>query len=279
MKQYLDLLKRSLFWEPRPDRTGTGTLSTFSADMKFDLREGFPLLTTKKLHWKSISIELLWFISGDTNTDYLLDNGVTIWNEWADENGNLGPIYGHQWRKWRKFRGLSFRNGTGIVDVNFDEIDQLQNCIDRIKNNPFDRRHIVSAWNVANLEDMALPPCHLLYQFYVSTDKRYLDIKMYQRSVDIFLGLPYNIASYSLLLKMVAQQTGLIPRYFYWTSGDTHLYINHIEQAKEQIERTPTDLPTVLLVDNVPTIDDYEFDDIILENYVAQPHIKAEISI
>lgn len=279
MKQYLDLLEQSLSWDERPNRTGMNTLASFGTKMIFDLNEGFPLLTTKKLHWKSIMVELLWFIQGGTNTEYLRENGVTIWDEWADENGDLGPIYGHQWRKWRKFRGLSFRNGTGFVQANFDEIDQLQNCIDGIIKDPFGRRHIVSAWNVANLDEMALPPCHLLYQFFVSADKRYLDIQMYQRSVDIFLGLPYNIASYALLLKMVAYLTGLNPRYYHWVGGDTHLYVNHIEQAKQQLDREPKPLPYVYLLEDVDNINYFTTYDIILENYDAHPHIKAEIAV
>lgn len=264
-QQYLDLLKKVLHTgEPRADRTGTGTLALFGGNMKFDLRDGFPLLTTKKLHWKSIVHELLWFISGSSNTKYLNDNGISIWNEWEDEHGDLGPIYGVQWRSWH---------------TNFRYIDQLSNLIDNIKNNPTSRRHIVSAWNVGELDHMALPPCHMMFQCYVYDD-RYLDLQMYQRSCDMFLGVPYNIASYSILLHMLASLTNLKPRYFNWVGGDIHIYKNHIRQVGIQLERECLPLPTVNISNRDKVgIDDFTFDDIILSNYNAHPHIRGEISI
>lgn len=268
MRQYLNLMGNVLCGEEKTDRTGTGTYSIFGTKMSFDLRKGFPLLTTKKVHWKSIVYELLWIISGNTNIKYLKDNGVSIWNEWADENGELGPVYGAQWRNWENYL--------------FDKtqyIDQLQLAIDQIKNDPHSRRIIVNAWNVGALHTMALPPCHMIYQFNVSGDGRHLDLSMYQRSVDVFLGLPFNIASYSLLLKMVAQVTGKIPRKFVWMGGDTHVYKNHTRQASEQLLRKPTELPFVSLNPDIKSIDNFTYDDIMLYNYKAQPHIKAPIAI
>ena len=228
MKQYLDLLDRILTeGHKKTDRTGTGTLSVFGNQMRFNLEDGFPLLTTKKLHLKSIIYELLWFLRGDTNVRWLQEHGVRIWNEWADENGELGPVYGHQWRSWPDYNG-----GT---------IDQIQNVIDLIKNHPDSRRMMVSAWNPAEVEQMALPPCHCLFQFYVADDR--LSLQLYQRSADTFLGVPFNIASYALLLQMMAQVTGLKPGEFVHTTGDTHLYLNHLEQARLQLTRTPRPYP------------------------------------
>lgn len=260
MKQYLDLLNKILIeGHERKDRTGTGTIGIFGHQMRFDLQKGFPLITTKKLHLRSIIHELLWFISGNTNIKYLNDNGVTIWDEWANTRGELGPVYGKQWRNW-----------SGI--------DQLQEMIDKIKNNPTDRRIIVNSWNVGEIQLMALPPCHMFYQAYVRNGE-FLDIQMYQRSVDTFLGLPFNIASYALLTHMLAQVTGLKPGEFIWTGGDTHLYLNHLEQAKLQLNRTPTKLPTLKLNDKVKNIEDFVFDDFEILDYVAAPHIKAPISV
>lgn len=280
MKQYLNLMQKVLDeGEERGDRTGTGTISLFGEKMEFDLRQGFPLLTTKKLHIKSIVHELLWFIRGDTNTKYLRDNGVTIWDEWSDEKGNLGPVYGEQWRGWYQFTGTKM-SPYGEIYVEHNHIDQLQNVIDSIKNNPYSRRHIVSAWNVGELDKMALPPCHMMFQFYCTTDG-YLDLQLYQRSCDIFLGVPYNIASYSLLLSMVAKITGRKPRKFIWVGGDVHLYSNHIKQAKEQLKR-PTyvhKLPTLYLKYGLKNIDDFKYEHINIVDYKAYPHIKAPVAI
>lgn len=263
MKQYLNLLENILHnGMKKEDRTGTGTYSTFGYQMRFNLQDGFPLLTTKKLHWKSIVHELLWFLKGDTNIKYLQDNNVRIWNEWADENGELGPVYGKQWRSWEGKDGKTF--------------DQMKNLINEIKNNPDSRRLIVSAWNVGKIDEMALPPCHLLFQFYVNDGK--LSLQLYQRSADVFLGVPFNIASYSLLLMIVAKECGLEPYEFIHTLGDAHIYINHLEQVKEQLGRTPTQLPTVVLKDGVKW-DEYTYDDIILKNYNAQPHIKGVVAV
>ena len=264
MKQYLDLLQRIVNEGTRKeDRTGTGTLSVFGHQMRFSLEEGFPLLTTKKLHLKSIIHELLWFLKGDTNVKYLQENGVRIWNEWADENGELGPVYGHQWRSWPNYNG--------------GHIDQIQDIVNALKNNPDSRRMIVSAWNVAEVDQMALPPCHCLFQFYVANGK--LSLQLYQRSADTFLGVPFNIASYALLTMMMAQVSGLKPGDFIHTTGDTHLYLNHLEQAKEQLKRTPRTLPRMVINPNVTSIFDFKYDDFTLEGYNPLPHIKAEVSV
>ena len=264
MKQYLDLLQRIVNEGTRKeDRTGTGTLSVFGHQMRFNLEEGFPLLTTKKLHLKSIIYELLWFLKGDTNVKYLQENGVRIWNEWADENGELGPVYGHQWRSW--------------PDYNGGHIDQIQDIVNALKNNPNSRRMIVSAWNVAEVDQMALPPCHCLFQFYVANGK--LSLQLYQRSADTFLGIPFNIASYALLTMMMAQVSGLKLGDFIHTTGDTHLYLNHLEQAKEQLKRTPRTLPRMVINPNVTSIFDFKYDDFTLEGYDPLPHIKAEVSV
>ena len=264
MKQYLDLLQRIVNEGTRKeDRTGTGTLSVFGHQMRFNLEEGFPLLTTKKLHLKSIIHELLWFLKGDTNVKYLQENGVRIWNEWADENGELGPVYGHQWRSWPNYNG--------------GHIDQIQDIVNALKNNPDSRRMIVSAWNVAEVDQMALPPCHCLFQFYVANSK--LSLQLYQRSADTFLGVPFNIASYALLTMMMAQVSGLKPGDFIHTTGDTHLYLNHLEQAKEQLKRTPRTLPRMVINPNVTSICDFKYDDFTLEGYNPLPHIKAEVSV
>jgi thymidylate synthase len=264
MKQYLDLLQRIVNEGTRKeDRTGTGTLSVFGHQMRFNLQEGFPLLTTKKLHLKSIIHELLWFLKGDTNVKYLQENGVRIWNEWADENGELGPVYGHQWRSWPNYNG--------------GHIDQIQSIVNALKTYPDSRRMIVSAWNVAEVEQMALPPCHCLFQFYVAEGR--LSLQLYQRSADTFLGVPFNIASYALLTMMMAQVCGLQPGDFIHTTGDTHLYLNHLEQAKEQLKRTPRALPKMVINPNVTSIFDFKYDDFTLEGYDPLPHIKAEVSV
>ena len=264
MKQYLDLMRDVLEnGVKKEDRTGTGTLSVFGRQMRFDLAHGFPMVTTKKLHLKSIVHELIWFLSGDTNIKYLQDNGVRIWDEWADENGNLGPVYGHQWRSWPTIDGLA--------------IDQITNVIERIKTNPDDRRLIVSAWNVGEIGKMALPPCHAFFQFYVANSK--LSCQLYQRSADIFLGVPFNIASYALLTLMVAQVTGLKPGEFIHTFGDAHLYSNHIEQAQLQLTRDPKLLPEIHLNPHVKSIFDFKFEDFELVGYEAHPHIKGVVAV
>lgn len=264
MKQYLDLLDYVLNnGTKKEDRTGTGTISVFGYQMRFDLSNGFPLLTTKKLHLKSIIYELLWFLKGDTNVKYLQENGVRIWNEWADENGELGPVYGHQWRSWPDYDGGS--------------IDQITNVINQIKNNPNSRRLIVSAWNVAEVESMALPPCHTLFQFYVLDGK--LSLQLYQRSADIFLGVPFNIASYALLLMMVAQVTNLQPGEFIHTLGDAHIYTNHLDQVHEQLSRDPRTLPTMKINPEVKDIFNFGFEDFSLENYNPHPHIKGVVAV
>ena len=264
MKQYLDLLDRILTeGVKKEDRTGTGTISVFGNQMRFNLEDGFPLLTTKKLHLKSIIYELLWFLRGDTNIKYLKDHGVSIWDEWADENGELGPVYGHQWRSW--------------PDENGGTIDQIQNVVNQIKNNPDSRRMIVSAWNVAEVERMALPPCHTMFQFYVANGR--LSLQLYQRSADTFLGVPFNIASYALLLQMMAQVTGLKAGDFIHTTGDTHLYLNHLEQAKQQLTRTPRPLPRMIINPDVKDIFDFKYEDFQLEGYDPWPHIKAAVSV
>jgi len=264
MKQYLDLLEHVLkTGVEKKDRTGTGTISVFGYQMRFKLEEGFPLLTTKKLHLKSIIHELLWFISGDTNTKYLNDNGVRIWNEWADKDGNLGPVYGHQWRSWPAEGGRT--------------IDQLAILIDSIKKSPDSRRHIVSAWNVGELDKMALPPCHILFQFYVANGK--LSCQLYQRSADIFLGVPFNIASYALFTMMVAQSTGLQPGDFVHTLGDAHIYLNHIDQVKLQLTREPYKLPLMKINGELKDIFKFRFDDFALLGYESHPHIKGDIAV
>lgn len=264
MKQYLNLLEHVLEKGVRKeDRTGTGTVSVFGHQMRFDLADGFPLLTTKKLHLRSIIHELLWFLKGDTNVSYLNDNGVRIWNEWADENGELGRIYGYQWRSW-----------TAPDQGNIDQIEQV---IDSIQHNPNSRRHIVSAWNVGDLDKMALPPCHILFQFYVADGK--LSCQLYQRSADIFLGVPFNIASYAILLRMMAQVTGLQPGEFIHTLGDAHIYLNHIEQVKLQLTRIPRSLPQLKINPERTSLFDFEFSDFELINYDPHPHIKGEISV
>ncbi len=263
MKQYLDLLDHVLKNGARKnDRTGTGTLSVFGYQMRFDLNDGFPLLTTKKLHLKSIIHELLWFITGDTNIGYLKENGVKIWDEWADNNGNLGPVYGYQWRSWPAADGR--------------KIDQLTEVISNIRKSPDSRRLIVSAWNAGEIEKMALPPCHVLFQFYVADGK--LSCQLYQRSCDIFLGVPFNIASYSLLNLMVAQVTGLKPGDFVHTLGDAHIYLNHIEQVKLQLTREPYPLPKMIINPSVNDILKFRYEDFTLAGYIAHPHIKGDIS-
>ena len=264
MKQYLDLLKRITTEGVRKeDRTGTGTISVFGHQMRFNLEEGFPLLTTKKLHLKSIIYVLLWFLHGDTNAKYLQEHGVRIWNEWADENGDLGHIYGYQWRSWPDYDG-------GFID-------QISEAVNAIKNNPDSRRIIVSAWNVADLKNMNLPPCHLLFQFYVANGK--LSLQLYQRSADTFLGVPFNIASYALLTMMMAQVTGLKPGEFIHTTGDTHIYINHLEQVQLQLTRTPRPLPTMKINPDVKNIFDFKYEDFQLENYDPWPHIAGKVSV
>lgn len=264
MKQYLDLLTRVLEEGVRKeDRTGTGTLSVFGHQMRFDLSKGFPCLTTKKLHLKSIIHELLWFLNGDTNVKYLQDNGVRIWNEWADEKGDLGHIYGYQWRSW--------------PDYNGGHVDQITEVVNTIKNNPDSRRIIVSSWNVADLPNMNLPPCHAFFQFYVADGK--LSLQLYQRSADIFLGVPFNIASYALLLLMMAQVTGLKPGDFVHTLGDAHIYINHLEQVKLQLNREPRVLPNMLINQDIMDIFGFKFEDFELVDYDPHPHIKGEVAV
>lgn len=264
MQQYLDLLNNVMTnGIKKKDRTGTGALSIFGYQMRFDLDQHFPLLTTKKLHLKSIIYELLWFLKGDTNIKYLNDHGVRIWDEWADEKGDLGHIYGYQWRSWPKPDG--------------EKIDQISRVIHSIRNEPDSRRHIVSAWNVGELDKMALPPCHVLFQFYVGKGK--LSCQLYQRSADIFLGVPFNIASYSLVTMMIAQVTGLQPGEFIHTFGDAHIYLNHIEQVKLQLTRKPFEPPTMRLDPGVKDILDFQYEDFVLENYQAHPHIKGKISV
>lgn len=264
MKQYLDLLRHILDdGVDKSDRTGTGTRSTFGYQMRFDLSEGFPLVTTKKLHLKSIIYELLWFLKGDTNVKYLQEHGVRIWNEWADAEGNLGPVYGAQWRSWPDYDG-------GVID-------QIGNALNDIKNNPDSRRIIVNAWNVADLPKMALAPCHCLFQFYVAEGR--LSCQLYQRSADCFLGVPFNIASYALLTMMMAQVTGLKPGVFVHTLGDAHLYKDHLEQARLQITREPRPLPRMILNPEVHDLFDFKYEDFALEGYDPHPHIKATVSV
>ena len=264
MNNYLNLLEKILTkGVQKGDRTGTGTLSIFGHQMRFDLRVGFPLLTTKKLHTKSIIYELLWFLKGDTNVRYLQEHGVRIWNEWADENGDLGPVYGHQWRSWPDYDG-------GVID-------QIEYVLNQIRTNPNSRRMIVSAWNVAEVNKMALPPCHTLFQFYVCDGR--LSLQLYQRSADTFLGVPFNIASYALLTMMMAQVTGLEAGEFIHTTGDTHLYLNHIEQARLQLTRMPRPLPKMKLNPDVKSLYDFKFEDFELVGYDPWPHIKADVSV
>ena len=264
MKQYLDLLSHILEnGNEKTDRTGTGTKSVFGYQMRFDLQKGFPLLTTKKLHTRSIFHELLWFLKGDTNIKYLHDNKVTIWDEWADENGDLGPVYGKQWRAWQ--------GADGKIT------DQISQLIHQIKNTPDSRRMLVSAWNVGEVEQMALPPCHIVFQFYVANNK--LSCQLYQRSADVFLGVPFNIASYALLTEMIAQVCDLEPGEFIHTLGDAHLYSNHLDQARLQLSRTPYELPKLKLNPEIKDIFDFKYEDITIENYVSHPHIKAEVAV
>ena len=264
MKQYLDLMRTILDeGHYKSDRTGTGTYSIFGYQMRFDLQKGFPLLTTKKLHLRSIIYELLWFLRGDTNIQYLHDHNVTIWDEWADENGDLGPVYGKQWRSWEAPDGRT--------------IDQITSLIEQIKRNPDSRRLMVSAWNPADVDQMALPPCHTMFQFYVSNGE--LSCQLYQRSADVFLGVPFNIASYALLTMMVAQVCGLKPKDFVHTFGDAHIYSNHVEQAKLQLSREPRPLPQMRINPAVKSIFDFQYEDFTLENYDPHPHIKADVAV
>lgn len=264
VREYLDLMQRILDeGVEKSDRTGTGTISVFGHQMRFDLSEGFPVVTTKKVHLKSVIHELLWFVSGETNIGYLQDNGVRIWNEWADENGDLGPVYGKQWRRWKT------EDGT--------EVDQLAKAIEMIKTNPNSRRIIVSAWNAGELEEMALMPCHAFFQFRVANGK--LDCQLYQRSADVFLGVPFNIASYALLTHMVAQICDLEAGEFVHTIGDAHLYLNHLEQAKLQLSREPLPLPSLKLDETIRDIDDFTYESITVEGYEHHPHISAPISV
>ena len=267
MKVYLDLIKQILLdGQERKDRTGVGTLSLFGHQARYDLRRGFPLVTTKKIHFKSVAIELLWFLRGDTNIAWPKQHGMSIWDEWADENGDLGPIYGHQWRHW----GASPDSPSGI--------DQIARVIEGLKDNPSDRRLIVSAWNPSDLPRMKLPPCHAFMQFYVD-GQGFLSCQLYQRSADVFLGVPFNIASYSLLITMIAQVTGLKAGEFIHTLGDAHLYLNHLEQAKRQIQRRPHERPRLVLNPDVKCIDDFRLEDIRLEEYQYHPHIKAPVAV
>lgn len=264
MKQYLDMLQRVLDeGATKTDRTGTGTLSVFGHQMRFNLADGFPLVTTKKLHLRSIIIELLWFLNGDTNIKYLKDNGVSIWDEWADENGDLGPVYGRQWRAWPG------RDGTTV--------DQISNVLNSIKTNPDSRRHMVVAYNPTFVDEMALPPCHSLFQFYVAEGK--LSCQLYQRSADTFLGVPFNIASYALLTHLMAQQSDLDPGDFVWSGGDVHIYSNHLEQVKEQLSRKPFPLPQLKILRKPASIFDYQFEDFEIVNYQSHPHIKAPVAV
>lgn len=264
MKQYHDLLRHILAnGTQKTDRTGTGTLSVFGYQMRFDLQEGFPIVTTKKVHLKSVIHELLWFIKGDTNIQYLSEHGVRIWDEWADENGELGPVYGKQWRSWETPNG--------------QVIDQLQDVLNQLKYRPDSRRMIVSAWNPADVPNMALPPCHALFQFYVAENR--LSCQLYQRSADVFLGVPFNIASYALLTMMIAQECGYEPHEFIWTGGDTHLYVNHLEQVQLQLSREPRALPTMKMNPDVKSIFDFKYEDFNLENYDPYPAIKAPVAV
>lgn len=278
MKQYLDLVKLVIEYgerkTPAQERTGTGTLSVFGPQTAFDLREGFPLQTTKKVHLKSIIHELLWFINGDTNIKALNENGVSIWDEWADENGDLGPVYGRQWRKWPVVESL----GSGITRYS---IDQMQGAITKLFENPDDRGNIVSAWNVGQLKDMALRPCHTMFQFYSAEidGQRYLDLKLYQRSADLFLGVPFNIASYALLLMMVAKVVNMTPRFFTHSFGDLHIYMNHLEQCKTLLEREPKELPMMEIHGEHKSINDFKYEDFELVGYEHHPHITGKVAV
>lgn len=264
MRAYLDLMQRALETGlDRPDRTGTGTRAVFGHQMRFDLAEGFPLVTTKRLHMKSIVYELLWFLRGDTNIGWLNEHGVSIWDEWADDNGDLGPVYGHQWRSWPTPDG--------------GHVDQLSELLRGLRENPFSRRHVVSAWNVGELDRMALAPCHILFQFWVGDGR--LSCHLYQRSADIFLGVPFNIASYALLTHLVAAQTGYTPGDFIWSGGDCHLYSNHFDQAREQLARKPFPPPRLVLARRPDSLFDYRFEDIVLEDYRYHPHIAAPVAV
>ena len=273
MQKYIDLLKQiQSKGEHRDDRTGTGTISLFGVHLRFDLREGFPLLTTKKIHTRSVIHELLWFLKGESNIAYLKENNVRIWDEWADEDGDLGPVYGVQWRLWKT------ENLSKQTHQLAPSIDQMAEVVEQIKTNPYSRRHIVSAWNVGQLSSMRLPPCHLLFQFYVS-ENRYLSCQLYQRSCDTFLGLPFNIASYSLLTHMVAQQCNLEPKEFIWCGGDVHIYKNHLAQVEKQISRKPYPLPKLHIRRRPKDLFSYKFEDFVFENYQCHPTIKADISV
>lgn len=264
MKQYIELINKIMDeGVDRPDRTGTGTRGIFGHQMRFNLEDGFPLVTTKRVHLKSIIHELLWFLTGDTNIRYLKDNGVTIWDEWADENGNLGPVYGAQWRHW-------LSGSAGLID-------QIKVLIDGIRSDPYGRRHIVTAWNPAELNKMALPPCHMMFQCYVNEDR--LSLQMYQRSCDVFLGLPFNIASYALLTMMIAQVCCMDAHEFVWTGGDVHIYHNHFDQVEEQVSRAPYPLPVMTLNPAVTKIDDFKFDDFVLEGYQYHPAIAGKVAV
>lgn len=300
MKKYIQLLKEVKYGgESRGDRTKTGTVSKFGPQVEYDLRQGFPLVTTKRTYWAGIVHELLWFLKGSTNTAYLKNNNVSIWDEWADEEGDLGPVYGKQWRAWDSYKELQGGSYSrkelldagffGATYINQEEqhrveldivtqIDQIAEVIQRIKDNPMDRRLIVSAWNPADLPNMALPPCHMMFQFYCHVDGG-LSLKLYQRSADLFLGVPFNIASYSLLLAMVAQVTGRFPKKFIHTIGDAHIYENHKEQVEEQISREPKELPKLVLNPEITNIDDFKFEDITLENYFPHPGIKGKVAV
>jgi thymidylate synthase len=273
MKQYIDMLNHALkYGDKKEDRTGTGTLSIFGYQARYNLKEGFPLFTTKEIHFPSLAHELLWFLSGKTNIAYLKENNVRIWNEWADENGELGKVYGHQWRSWE----VAKENELGSLEIYL--IDQIKTTIENLKSNPFSRRHIISAWNVGQIDEMRLPPCHILMQFYVDAKKR-LSLQLYQRSCDLFLGCPFNVGSYSLLLMMVAQVCGYEPFEFIHSIGDAHLYLNHIEQAKMQVKREPKPLPTLTLNPSIMDIDQFTIEDFTLENYFPHPHIKGKVSV
>jgi thymidylate synthase len=279
MKQYQDLLREVLNGYERSDRTGVGTTGVFGYQMRFNLADGFPLLTTKKLHLKSIIYELLWFLKGDTNIKYLKDNGVRIWDEWADENGDLGPVYGAQWRNFGAQKmEMEWDNEPGGIAMTFSGVDQIKDLVEGLKKNPNGRRHIVSAWNPIDIPKMKLPPCHCLFQFNVRENK-YLDCQLYQRSADTFLGVPFNIASYALLTMMVAQVVGLEPGHFIHTFGDVHLYKNHVKQAIEQLSRDPKPLPTMKLNPEVKDVFGFKFEDFTLENYDPHPAIKAEVAV
>lgn len=276
-KQYLDLCQHILVnGVEKGDRTGTGTLSTFGYHMRYDLAKGFPLLTTKRVAWKSVAHELLWFLRGDTNVKYLRDNGVTIWNEWASESGELGPVYGEQWRSWKSY-GVLGREDSGEIIVTGHYVDQIANVIEQIRTNPDSRRLLVNAWNVGEIEDMALPPCHFAFQFYVANGK--LSCQLYQRSGDAFLGIPFNIASYSLLTHMIAHVTGLQVGEFIHTIGDAHIYTNHIEQVKTQLQREVRELPTLEITKQTGDIDEITFEDFVISGYDPHPKLSGKVAV